>query len=90
MENDTINNFKERTAKEWAQVVAKYKNPSHARSIIEIAATSIPFIILWGLAVYSYYHSSWLSLVFIVPASFFLVRLSAIQHDCGHGTFFRY
>ena len=90
MENDTINNFKERTAKEWAQVVAKYKNPSHARSIIEIAATSIPFIILWGLAVYSYYHSYWLSLVFIVPAAFFLVRLFAIQHDCGHGTFFRY
>lgn len=82
--------FKQRTAKEWAQIVSKYKNPSHTRSIFEIAVTSIPFIILWSLAVYSYYHSYWLSLLFIIPASLLLVRLFAIQHDCGHGTLFRY
>jgi omega-6 fatty acid desaturase (delta-12 desaturase) len=81
--------LKQRTAKEWAQIVARYKNPSPARSIFEIAVTSIPFVALWALAVYFYYQSYWLSLLFIVPAAFFLVRLFAIQHDCGHGTFFR-
>jgi acyl-lipid omega-6 desaturase (Delta-12 desaturase) len=83
-------NFTQKSAKEWAQIVSKYKNPSHFRSTFEIIITCIPFITLWFLAVYSYYKSYWLSLVFIVPAAFFLVRLFAIQHDCGHGTLFRY
>lgn len=81
--------FKQRTAKEWAQIVARYKNPNPVRSVFEIAVTSIPFMALWFLAVYFYYYSYWLSLLFIIPAAFFLVRLFAIQHDCGHGTFFR-
>ncbi len=82
--------IKQRTAKEWAQIVSKYKNPSPARSIFEIAVTCVPFLALWFLAVYFYNHSYWLSLLFIVPAAFFLVRLFAIQHDCGHGTMFRH
>ncbi len=81
--------LKNKTAKEWAQIVAKYKKPSPTRSVFEIAVTSIPFVTLWILAVYFYYQSYWLSLLFIVPAAFFLVRLFAIQHDCGHGTFFK-
>jgi omega-6 fatty acid desaturase (delta-12 desaturase) len=31
----------------------------------------------------------WLSLILAVPAAGFLVRLFMIQHDCGHGAFFR-
>lgn len=81
--------LKTRTAKEWAQIVARYKTPSHKRSVFEIVVTSVPFVGLWALAIYSYYHSYWLSLLFIIPAAFFLVRLFAIQHDCGHGTLFR-
>lgn len=80
----------EKTAKEWAQIVAKYKNPSHFRSSFEVAITAIPFIALWVFAVYFYFYSYWVSLLFIIPAAFFLVRLFAIQHDCGHGTLFRY
>lgn len=82
-------NLKQKTAKEWAQIVARYKNPSHARSIFEIAVTSIPLVALWAAAVYFYYQNYWVSLLFIVPAGFFLCRLFCIQHDCGHGTFFR-
>ncbi len=79
-----------KSAKEWAQVVAKYKNPNPVRSVFEIILTLIPFLLLWSLAVYSYYKSYWLSLLFIIPAAFLLVRLFAIQHDCGHGTLFRH
>jgi omega-6 fatty acid desaturase (delta-12 desaturase) len=32
----------------------------------------------------------WLTLVVAVPAAGFLVRLFMIQHDCGHGAFFRH
>src|SRR5262245_38060174 len=32
----------------------------------------------------------WLSLLLAVPAAGFLVRLFMIQHDCGHGAFFRH
>jgi len=33
--------------------------------------------------------SYWLTLALALPAAFFLVRLFIIQHDCGHGAFFR-
>ena len=32
----------------------------------------------------------WLSLLLAIPAAGFLVRLFMIQHDCGHGSFFRH
>ena len=32
----------------------------------------------------------WLSLLLALPAAGFLVRLFMIQHDCGHGAFFRH
>ena len=86
----TLKTNKEKSAREWAKIVARYKNPSHLRSVIEIIITSIPFILLWLTAVYFYKHSYLISLLFIVPAAFLLVRLFCIQHDCGHGTFFRY
>jgi omega-6 fatty acid desaturase (delta-12 desaturase) len=31
----------------------------------------------------------WVCLLLAVPAAEFLVRLFMIQHDCGHGSFFR-
>jgi omega-6 fatty acid desaturase (delta-12 desaturase) len=39
---------------------------------------------------YAYYHISvWLSLALAIPAAGFVVRLFIIQHDCGHGAYFR-
>ncbi len=35
------------------------------------------------------YFGYWISLLLVVPAAGFLVRLFMIQHDCGHGSFFR-
>jgi len=32
----------------------------------------------------------WLTLLLAIPAAGFLVRLFMIQHDCGHGAFFRH
>jgi len=41
-------------------------------------------VIYWGVAA-----EIWWVLALAVPAAAFLVRLFAIQHDCGHGSFFR-
>jgi acyl-lipid omega-6 desaturase (Delta-12 desaturase) len=77
------------TARAWLKVLAKYREPSHARSFFEIAVTLIPFMALWAAAWYTYQTSFWLALPIMLVASGFLVRLFLIQHDCGHGSFFK-
>ena len=75
----------------WTQILARYREPSHTRSIFEIAVTLGPLAALWVLAWAAFYLGYWwLSLLLSVPAAGFLVRLFMIQHDCGHGAFFRH
>jgi len=76
------------TPRDWVKVLAKYRDPNHFRSVIELAITVIPFLLLWALAWWSMSISYWLTLALSVPIAAFLVRLFAIQHDCGHGAFF--
>jgi acyl-lipid omega-6 desaturase (Delta-12 desaturase) len=77
-------------ARSWAPILARYREPNSARSVLEIAITLGPYVALWALAWVVYYLGFWwLSLLITVPAAGFLVRLFMIQHDCGHGAFFR-
>jgi omega-6 fatty acid desaturase (delta-12 desaturase) len=59
------------------------------RSVYELLITAAPFFALWAIMLFCLNYSYWLSLLFAVPAAGFLVRLFMIQHDCGHGSFFR-
>ena len=69
----------------------RYREPSGARSLIELGITVGPLVLLWVLMWASYYVGFWwLTLLLSVPAAGFLVRLFMIQHDCGHGAFFRH
>jgi acyl-lipid omega-6 desaturase (Delta-12 desaturase) len=78
-------------ARNWIQILARYREPDHARSILEITITLGPLVALWVAAWMAYYLGYWwLSLLIAVPAAGFLVRLFAIQHDCSHGAFFRH
>ena len=77
------------SAKKWTAILQGYRQPNHARSTIEILITAVPFVLLWVLMWASLSVSYWLSLLIAVPAAGFLVRLFMIQHDCGHGAFFR-
>src|SRR6516162_2626364 len=71
--------------------LARYREPDHCRSIFEIAVTLMPFLALWALAWAAVHIGHWeLSFLLAMPAAGFLVRLFMIQHDCGHGSFFRY
>ena len=65
-------------------------NQAIQRSVVELVITVGPFALLWFLTWAALGWSYWLSLVFAVPAAGFLVRLFMIQHDCGHGSFFRH
>lgn len=76
-------------ARDWLQVLARYREPDHARSILELAVTIAAFAALWVLAWAAMSVGYWLTLLLAIPAAGFLVRLFLIQHDCGHGAFFR-
>jgi omega-6 fatty acid desaturase (delta-12 desaturase) len=70
--------------------LARYREPNHARSVVEILITVVPLIGLWTLMWLSLRLGYGFYLLMVVPAAGFLVRLFMIQHDCGHGSFFRY
>jgi acyl-lipid omega-6 desaturase (Delta-12 desaturase) len=56
---------------------------------LEIGVTFVPLAAVWT-AMWALMHVSyWLTLALALPAAGFLVRLFMIQHDCGHGAFFR-
>ena len=75
-------------ARGWTQILARYRAPSLARSIIELVITAGPFVLLWPLMWATLDLGYWVCLLLAAPAAGFLVRLFMIQHDCGHGAFF--
>ena len=76
-----------RSARDWLSVLARYRDPSTARSLFELVATLVPFLGLWALAWLALAVSPWLSVALAIVNGAFLVRLFIIQHDCGHGCF---
>ena len=77
------------TSRDWVKTLAAYREPNQLRSIYEIGISLIPFVLLWGLAWWSLSVSYWLALAISIFNAAFLLRLFAIQHDCGHGAFFK-
>ncbi len=75
--------------REWARKLAGFRAPRLKRSLFELFVTAIPFAIFWVAELIGVKLGYWLSLVLALPAAAFLVRLFAIQHDCGHGSFFK-
>lgn len=71
------------------QRLAPYREPNDLRSLVELLITAGPFALLWVAMWAALGLGYWLSLLIAVPAAGFLVRLFMIQHDCGHGAFFR-
>jgi len=76
-------------ARDLTQILVHYRVPSLGRSIIELAMTVGPLVLLWALMWATLHIGYWLCLLLAVPTAGFLVRLFMIQHDCGHGAFFR-
>src|SRR5437867_1569377 len=73
----------------WKAIVARYQKPSLGRGLWQIANTLVPYAILWYLMYLTLSVSYWLAVPLEVLAGAFLVRVFIIQHDCGHGSFFK-
>lgn len=75
--------------KVWMQKISVYNRPELRKSVWQIANSLIPFLLLWGLMIYFYHISPWISLALTIPTAAFMVRVFIIFHDCGHGSFFK-
>ena len=67
----------------------RYTKPVLKRSIAQVLTTAVPFVLLWCVMLRSLDYAYWTTLLLAIPAAGLLVRFFVIQHDCGHGSFFR-
>ncbi|HEY6434402.1 MAG TPA: fatty acid desaturase [Acetobacteraceae bacterium] len=72
-----------------AHVFDRYREPDSARGIVELLITVGPLVLIWILMWATVDIGYWIGLLLAVPAAGLVVRLFMIQHDCGHGSFFR-
>ena len=72
------------------QALNHYREPYNVRSAFELVITALPLALLWLLTWAALDAGYWSGLLLTLPAAGFLVRLFMIQHDCGHGSFFRH
>ncbi len=90
MHSEGLPNSNTREAQTWTQILVRYREPNHARSVIELLITVSALVLLWTLMWKALSVGYWLCLLLAIPTAGFLVRLFMIQHDCGHGAFFPY
>ncbi|MHB1204222.1 MAG: fatty acid desaturase [Rhodospirillaceae bacterium] len=70
-------------------LLKSYAVPSRKRSIAQLGLTFGIFALTWLAMWLSMRWSYAVTLALAVVAAGFLVRLFLIQHDCGHGAFFK-
>ena len=73
----------------WRELIAPFAKADGRRAALELICTGLPFFALLAAVFLGLAHGVWAA-VFLVPAAaIFLLRLFVIQHDCGHGSYFR-
>ena len=70
-------------------MLAAYRQPVLWKSLVQLGSTVLPLGVLWFAMLWSLEVGYWLTLLLAVPTSLLVVRLFMLQHDCGHGAFFR-
>jgi len=71
------------------EITGAYSEPDAGRSVAEFLVTFLPFLALAGALFYGLGHGVWAAFALAPVAGALLVRLFTIQHDCGHGSFFK-
>jgi omega-6 fatty acid desaturase (delta-12 desaturase) len=69
--------------------VACFQAPILATSLWQIGSSLLPFVAVCATMYVSLAASYWLTLGLAVVAAGFVIRIFVIQHDCGHGSFFK-
>jgi omega-6 fatty acid desaturase (delta-12 desaturase) len=89
-EADHVSTHPDDDGRRLARGLAPFRAPSDARALSELAFTAGPLVALWAAAAILVRAGVWPGLLLTIPAGAFLLRLFLIQHDCGHGSFFRH
>jgi len=88
-ENEVPKSAADPSGRSLARKCASFGRANGRRSITQVLTTAVPFALLWAAMVFSLDISYWLTLLLAIPAGGLLVRFFIIQHDCGHGSFFK-
>ncbi len=72
----------------WRKRMAPYARPILPRTVLDIATSVVPFVVLWGLMYMALDVSYLLVLALSVPAAGFLLRTFILFHDCTHASLF--
>ena len=75
-------------SKKWSKALAAYKQPDNKRAIVELTLTASLFALAWLGTWIAMQYNIWLGLASTIIPAAFLVRIFAIQHDCGHYSLF--
>ncbi len=87
--NNTLEAARPTPEQDLLRELARFTTPDWRRSLLEIGLTIVPLVMLWILAWQALSISYALTLLIAIPAAGLLVRVFLIQHDCGHGAFFK-
>ena len=68
--------------------MAPYARPVTSLTLLDIATSVLPFLVLWGVMYAALDVSYWVVLAISVPAAGFLLRTFILFHDCTHGSLF--
>ena len=69
--------------------LAQFQGPSRWRSIFQFSSTALAYVATVAAMYAALKISVWLTLAMSIVAAGLVVRLFIIQHDCGHGSYFR-
>lgn len=74
---------------QWNRILRPYWGADTRQSVIQLLTSAVPFLVLWYAMLRSLEIGYWLTLLLALPTAGFTMRLFIIQHDCGHGSFFK-
>jgi omega-6 fatty acid desaturase (delta-12 desaturase) len=77
----------EPTPQAWRQSIARYEQASLSRSLLDLASSVLPYLLLTVAMYLSLRVSVWITLALAVPTAGFLLRTFIVFHDCAHGSF---
>lgn len=70
-------------------VLEHYREPELGKSLSQLLSSIFFLCTLWIAMWYTLRYAYIFTLILALPTAGFMLRLFLIQHDCGHGTFFR-